>query len=414
MRRFLAIAGMLAAFGMACAQTVPVTATRLQDGNAPANGTISWVPVLSANTPTVYRMPGGGIATPTAVTAPVISGAFNLSSMPDSALTTPANLCWRVTLLTSSGSQVLGTCVQPGASNYWYAGGVDNFDNWQPNIAPLAMISYVPTIPLTGSAQTVPVAASHLQDGNSAASGTIVWLPVLSDGTPTAYRSGAGGVATSTAVTAPVIGGAFNISSMPDSAQTTPLNLCWRVTLVASKGSSLLSPCVQPSAGNYWYAGGVDNFDNWLPTVAPLPTIGYVQSVNGCVGVCTVSTPSAGDSDVTAQTASQGTVNLVGTVPLTGKYRISYYASQHTVCGAGTISVGFTCNWTDPASARSVSSVALTIGPAQAPIAGSIQGVVPIYALASTAITYTSTVTGSCATGGPASYDAHIAVEGIQ
>lgn len=266
------------------------------------------------------------------------------------------------------------------------------------------------------AAQTVTVTASLLQDGNSAANGTIYWTPVLNATTPTVYRKPGGGMATPVPVSATVTAGAFTLPSMPDSAYTIPTNLCWRVRLVTSNGSQTLGTCVQPSASNYWYSGGVDNFDNWLPSIAPLPTLTYVQSVNGCTGVCTVSATAAsvGDSDVTGQTASQGTVNVVGTVPATGKYRISYYANQHTVCGSGTIAVVFTFNWVDASSARSVSSVALTIGPSQAPISGSIQGAIPIYAQASTAITYTSTVTGSCATGGPASYDAHIAVEEIQ
>jgi hypothetical protein len=171
---------------------------------------------------------------------------------------------------------------------------------------------------------------------------------------------------------------------------------------------------VQPSAGNYWYSAGVDNFDNWLPSIPPLPTIAYVQSVNGCTGVCTVSSGSVGDSDVLGQTASQATVNLVGTVPSAGKYRIGYTADQNALCPTGSESVFFTFTWTSANHVRTVNSITLTLGSAQSSTSGAIEGVVPIFAAASSAITYTSTVTGSCATGGPASYDAHISVEAVQ
>jgi hypothetical protein len=162
----------------------------------------------------------------------------------------------------------------------------------------LALLLAVPCFlfPVPCFSQTVPIAATYVQDGNSLACPTgtagvctIAWVPVLSGGTPTVYHKPSGGIATASPVTTFVVNGAFSLASMPDSAYTTPLNLCWRVTLNTPNGSSLLGSCVQPSASNYWYSAGVDNFDNWLPSIAPLPTIAYVQSVNGCAGVCTVN-----------------------------------------------------------------------------------------------------------------------------
>jgi hypothetical protein len=123
---------------------------------------------------------------------------------------------------------------------------------------------------------------------------------------------------------------------------------------------------------------------------------------------------TVGDSDVLGQTASQSTVNLVGTVPTSGKYRVSYYATQHAVCASGSVSVSFTFTWVDSNATRTAQSVGLTMGSSQSASQGAIEGVIPIYAVASSSVTYTSTVTGSCASGGPASYDAHISVEAIQ
>ncbi len=145
--------------------------------------------------------------------------------------------------------------------------------------------------------QTVPVAASLLQDGNSLACATgsgqtgcmIYWTPVLSSGAATVYRQPGGGMATPSPLSTSVSNGAFNLPSVPDSLLTTPKYLCWRVVLVTPNGSSLLGSCVQPSASNYWFSGTVDNFDNWIPSFPPSQTIDYVQSINGCVGVCTVA-----------------------------------------------------------------------------------------------------------------------------
>jgi len=122
---------------------------------------------------------------------------------------------------------------------------------------------------------------------------------------------------------------------------------------------------------------------------------------------------SIGDSDVTNQSASQGTTNLVAAVSSTGKYRISYYVAQNALCTTGARSVLLTFYWNDGLSNRIANSITLTLGQSQQ-LFGSVQGVIPIYASVSSGITYTSTVSGSCVTGGPSSYDAHIAVESIQ
>lgn len=120
------------------------------------------------------------------------------------------------------------------------------------------------------------------------------------------------------------------------------------------------------------------------------------------------------DSDVLGQTTSQSTVTLIGSVGSSGKYRISYYANENALCTTGYVTVLFTFNWSDPISTRSAQSVTLTMADTQSAPFGAIQGIVPIYADASTAVTYTSTVTGSCTTGGPASYDIHVSVESVQ
>jgi hypothetical protein len=121
-------------------------------------------------------------------------------------------------------------------------------------------------------AQTVAVSTTYLRDGGSLANGQICWNPVLATGGPTVYRWGGGGMSSAMPICATVTNGVSNIAAIPDSCFTTPLYLCWRVTLITGNGngSSVLGSCVQPSASNYWFEGGVDNFDNWQPNGAAL------------------------------------------------------------------------------------------------------------------------------------------------
>jgi len=120
-----------------------------------------------------------------------------------------------------------------------------------------------------------------------------------------------------------------------------------------------------------------------------------------------------GSSDVLAQTTSQSTVNLLASAPASGRYRISYYANENGLCESGNVFVFLSFSWYDPVANRTSNSLSLVIGSTQSAPFGSIQGVLPIYVQSSTAVSYTSTVTGSCTTGGPASYDVHITLESV-
>jgi len=286
------------------------------------------------------------------------------------------------------------------------------------------------------AAQTVIVSASNLRDGLNPANGTIVFSPVNAAGAPVSYHT-PGGQVSSSPITAKVVAGAFSVA-LPDVALTIPANLCFAgaLNVLSGYGFGPGYSCIQPTQSNYWCSNGLCDFDNYIPSLPALPVYGGGLTLNGYAGAFTFSgpgvscdwitltcvfnglsspvVPTIGDSDVTGQVASLPTVNLVGATPATGKYRINYYANGNTACGSGTVFVTFTFSWVDPISARSVASIALTLGPSEAPISNSIRGAIPIYALASTAVSYNSTVVGSCATGGPASYDAHVAVEELQ
>lgn len=115
-------------------------------------------------------------------------------------------------------------------------------------------------------------------------------------------------------------------------------------------------------------------------------------------------------SNVTNQSTSQGAVTLA-TAPASAPYAIVYYASQNGVCTTGANSVAFTFNWTDAGNARTLNTGNLTLGTAQA-TSGYLSGSIPIFNNSGN-VTYTSTVSGACASG-TSSYDIHASIVRVQ
>ena len=115
-------------------------------------------------------------------------------------------------------------------------------------------------------------------------------------------------------------------------------------------------------------------------------------------------------SDVTAQVASQSTVNLIASTAAAGHYAVRLYISQNALCTTGTGNVYATVNWTDAVHAHSAQTVALNlITSAVSTPYGYVDAIIPLWAASSTAITYTTTYT-ACATG-TGSYDLHAEIE---
>lgn len=135
-----------------------------------------------------------------------------------------------------------------------------------------------------------------------------------------------------------------------------------------------------------------------------------VNYYNG-TGLSGVGFPSiVGVSNVTGQSASQTTVTLA-TAPAAGSYLIRYYVDQAALCSTGTNIVAFTFAWTDGSLARTSTTGNFTLVASTA-ATSYITGTVPIF-VASGNVTYTSTVTGACATG-TSTYDIHASVERTQ
>ena len=122
-----------------------VTASSVQDlmGAKLASGQVCFQAVTGNGVPISYQAGGGGQVINVPRCASVTNGAFSVS-VANTALTTPAHICYRVTVKDlSTGQLVLGNgqpgqpsgyeCVQPTGVSF-------NFDTFVPNLSPLAIV----------------------------------------------------------------------------------------------------------------------------------------------------------------------------------------------------------------------------------------------------------------------------------
>ncbi len=117
-----------------------------------------------------------------------------------------------------------------------------------------------------------------------------------------------------------------------------------------------------------------------------------------------------GVSDVTAQSASQSTVNILASTPAAGHYLVRLYADQNALCTTGTGSVYATVSWTDATHAHTAQTVPLTLAnTAISSAAGFVDAAIPLWSATASAISYTTTYAG-CPTG-TGTYDLHAEVE---
>lgn len=154
-------------------QLVSFTASNIQDssGNKLAHGVIRLAPADNSGNPVAYRIGSSGQSTMAPIYRDVTNGVIMTTykgvtlgalQLADSTLTSPANVCFKVTATDSTGQVVLGSyaghksgydCVQPAANvSPWCTSGVCNFDLYPPNLAPIALVQSGPTGPqgLTG------------------------------------------------------------------------------------------------------------------------------------------------------------------------------------------------------------------------------------------------------------------------
>ena len=256
---------------------------------------------------------------------------------------------------------------------------------------------------------------------NGSAGAAVWYAPGTDTGTATAYAVSSTMASLATGNSQCFVAAHSNTSTSP----TVSFNGLTATTIIRGVGSNgVLSP--GDIALNGWTCLSYDgtNFDLMNPVghtgsgnmvlatspsfsgnpTAPTQTAGdnstkiattaYVDSKTTLVGTA---------SDVTAQSTSQSAVTLA-TAPSAGPYRLLLYADMSTACTTGSNSVTFTLNWTDGTNARVATVGPLTLVAAQA-TSTYVSGEIPAY-VGSGNVTYSSTVTGTCATG-TSKYDVH-------
>ena len=116
-----------------------------------------------------------------------------------------------------------------------------------------------------------------------------------------------------------------------------------------------------------------------------------------------------GVSDVTAQSASQTSTNILASTPAAGHYLVKLYIDQNALCTTGTGSVLATVSWTDASHAHTAQTIPLILAnTAISSLYGYVDAAIPIYSATASAITYTTTY-GACSTG-TGTYDLHATV----
>lgn len=152
---------LIAAVALLClpavAQTTAVTITGTNFQNAKEtllkSGQMSWLPVSAQGVPLPgFVSPGGGQVTASAVTCSIVNGAITgTCKIKPSDLSFPTGVCYKVTVKdTTTNQPVLGPymCVQPiSTTNDWCAAGTCDFDNYHPDLSPMAMVQAGPTGP---------------------------------------------------------------------------------------------------------------------------------------------------------------------------------------------------------------------------------------------------------------------------
>ena len=191
-----------------------------------------------------------------------------------------------------------------------------------------------------------------------------------------------------------------NVGSTTFEVNGTPLSSSSTVNFLSGTYQGLTISVANSSAGNV-QLGGSGTLNNAGLTNSTIT----IQGATCTLGGSCLATPT---SDKTGQSASFTSTTIDGiSGGGGGPVNLRYYADVNTACSTGSNSVTFTFTWTDASGNRS-----LTTGPLGMGTSGTstyLSGTIPLYVAASSAVAWSSTVTGSCTTG-TSTYDAHALV----
>jgi len=155
----VALLAVFTAVSWATSPAVTLTASYINVGGGTplVNGMLCVTPVDAANHPLPASRRGGswgGALTSEASCASITNGVLASGfQVADTALTTPTNICLRITITDANQNNrqvYMAPCVQPastGQSSWCSTSGGSttcNFDNYQPNLAPLALVQVGP------------------------------------------------------------------------------------------------------------------------------------------------------------------------------------------------------------------------------------------------------------------------------
>lgn len=184
------------------------------------------------------------------------------------------------------------------------------------------LVALLATFALPAQAQFTTITATNIQNGDGLplALGTTCWLGVNNSGQAIGYRAGGSGQVTTTPVCRDIVNGAVQTTykgttigtlKVADTTLTTPVNVCYKVTVVdSSSGKVVLGSyagaksgydCVQPS-GTTW------SFDTYTPAATP----GVVQ-VAGPVGPTGPQGPAGVGVSAASDITFSGTDKFTGT-----------------------------------------------------------------------------------------------------
>jgi hypothetical protein len=168
------------------AQTVTVTALGFSDSSGKLiTGQLWWQPTLIDGTPASYRLGSGGQVTSLPVSVYVQKGVLSFT-IADTSLTSPANICFRLSLTTTNSKSALGpgySCVQPHSiatsTSDWCQSGICNLDDYTPNLPALPIVYVSPDLM---NAWNVEV-ASYRDAGNTILQTTLTDAATVTDST---------------------------------------------------------------------------------------------------------------------------------------------------------------------------------------------------------------------------------------
>lgn len=276
---------------------------------------------------------------------------------------------------------VMPACISsyPVGSHFWVKPGHAN-------------TTTTPTVSICGlSAETIVKsngAALVAGDLNTSQVALLVW-----DGTNmeliNPLISGTGTI-TAVTVTGPITGGGSSGSvGIACGTCTTSAASLTSTNLLTGAGSQAL----QANANDQVNTAGIFTLYDDLTTAG----LGF-EVIQGTV------------SDVTSQTSSQTSVNLIASTAAAGNYTVHLYLDQNATCvtpGSGNVLA--TVSWTDASHAHTAATVPLSFGSSVSTSLGYLEAAIPLWSATSSAISYTTTYT-ACGSG-TASYDLHAYVE---